>query len=121
MSVRGWLPLGLAAVMAITIATGMGAQSARPASPGVPKTDQELRGEALFLKNCALCHIHTAQKERLKVQASGELIGLFQKATTTEAAVRRVLQQGLPGLMPTFQYALPPGDMDDVVAYLKIR
>jgi mono/diheme cytochrome c family protein len=97
------------------------AQAQESTPPGTPRTDQEKRGEALFLKNCALCHIHTAQKARLKIQASSELIGLFRKSSTTEAGVRQRVQQGVPGVMPTFQYALEPKENDDLIAYLKIR
>jgi mono/diheme cytochrome c family protein len=97
------------------------AQESGAATPGAPQTDQEKKGEALFLKNCALCHIHTAQKANLKIQASTELVGLFKKPTTTEAAVRQRLMEGIPRLMPSFQYALQPQDHDDLVAYLKIR
>jgi mono/diheme cytochrome c family protein len=99
----------------------VGAQEAPGGAGSAPQTDQQFRGEALFLKNCALCHIHTAQKGRLKIQASTELIGLFKRPTTTEDAVRRILQNGVSGLMPTFRYALSSSEMDDLIAYLKIR
>ena len=100
---------------------GLTAQARESAPPGIPQTDSEKRGEALFLKNCALCHMHTAQKARLKIQASSELIGLFKKAGITEVGVRQRLQQGVPGLMPTYQYSLEPKEHDELIAYLKIR
>ncbi len=103
------------------LSPAVSAQEAPGGVGGAPQTDQQFRGEALFLKNCALCHIHTAQKGRLKIQASTELIGLFKRPTTTEAAVRRILQNGVTGLMPSFQYALSSSELDDLVAYLKIR
>lgn len=113
------LLVGAVAIMPPVVAAPA-AQSAS-SEPGMPQTDQQFRGEALFLKNCALCHIHTAQKRALKIQASTELIGHFKKPTTTETSARQVLQRGVPGLMPAFQYALSPNDIDDLVAYLKIR
>ena len=102
---------------------GLGAQASQPvaAAPGAPQTDQQHRGEALFLKNCALCHIHTAQKARLKIQAATELVGLFKRPAITDDRVRQVLHGGVPGLMPAFQYALSPGELEDLLAYLKIR
>jgi len=112
------LPL-LVCLVALPVALRAQAQESAPA--GAPQTDPEKRGEALFLKNCALCHMHTAQKARLKIQASSELIGLFKKTGATEAGVRQRLQQGLPGLMPTFQYSLEPTEQDELIAYLKIR
>lgn len=108
-------------VCGFALPAALGAQEAGAATPGVAQTDQQKKGEALFLKNCALCHIHTNQKAQLKIQASTELVGLFKKPTTTEAAVRQRLMQGVPGLMPSFQYALEPKDHDDLVAYLKVR
>ena len=108
-------------VCGFALPVALRAQESGAATPGAPQTDQQKKGEALFLKNCALCHIHTAQKANLKIQASTELVGLFKKPTTTEAAVRQRLMQGIPGLMPSFQYALEPKDHDDLVAYLKIR
>jgi len=119
------LPGGLAClpllVCLFAVPVDLTAQAQESAPAGVPQTDPEKRGEALFLKNCALCHMHTAQKARLKIQASSELIGLFKKAGTTEAGVRQRVQQGLPGLMPTYQYSLESKEQDELIAYLKIR
>ena len=105
----------------LTFPVVLNPQAQESTPPGTARTDQEKRGEALFLKNCALCHIHTAQKARLKIQASSELIGLFRRPNTSEAGVRQRVQQGVPSVMPTFQYALEPKEHDDLIAYLKIR
>ena len=99
---------------------GQSLQSAATAL-GIPQTDPQKRGEALFTKNCPLCHIFTNQKRVLKIQASTDLIGLFKKPTQTESGVRQAILQGVPRLMPGFQYALEPSELDDLVAYLKIR
>ena len=107
-------------VCGVVFPVAMEAQSAAT-TPGTPQTDRQNKGEALFFKNCALCHIFTNQKKELNIQASTELIGLFKKPTVTEAAVRQVLRQGVPGRMPTFEYALQPGEIDDLIAYLRIR
>ena len=93
----------------------------RSAAPGRPQTDQQKRGEAIFFKNCHLCHIFTAQKAKVKVQAPTELIGLYKKPTITDEAVRQRIQQGIPRLMPSFQYNFQPSELDDLIAYLKIR
>jgi len=68
-----------------------------------------------------LCHIFTAQKAKVKVQAPTELIGLYKKPTITEEAVRQRIQQGIPRVMPSFQYNFQPSELDDLIAYLKIR
>jgi hypothetical protein len=113
--------LFLASVVAFSLAAV--AQSGEPhakVAPGKPQTDQQKKGEAIFHKNCHLCHIHTEQKEELKI-ISGELIGLFKQPTTNEANVRQVIQQGIPRLMPSFRYNFEPSEMEDLMAYLKIR
>ena len=112
----------LAFTMAFPLA--LAAQAGQPAArvaPGKPQTDQQKKGEAIFTKNCHLCHIFSGQKEELKIMASTELIGLFKKPTIAEEGVRQRIQQGIPRLMPSFQYNFGPSEMDDLIAYLKIR
>jgi len=89
--------------------------------PGVPQTDQQRSGEALFIQNCTLCHVFSAQKKSIGVQASTELVGLFRKATINEANVRQIILEGFPAKMPSFKYNFEPREIDDLVAYLKIR
>ena len=105
------VPLALAA---------QGGGEPRP-RPGVPQTDQQRKGEALFFQNCTLCHVFSGQKKALGIQATTELIGLYKKPTITDATVRNQVTQGLPGFMPSFQYTLRPNDVDDLIAYLRIR
>ena len=90
--------------------------------PGVPKTDQEWRGEALFIQNCVLCHIPSNQKKYLGIQAPTLLIGAFRgEKPLTEANARRTITEGVPKLMPAFKYTLNAKQLDDLIAYLKIR
>jgi mono/diheme cytochrome c family protein len=91
------------------------------ATPGKPQTDSQKRGEALFTKNCHLCHIYSGQKEEFKILASNQLIGLFKDSSITEQAVRQLILQGIPRSKPSFKYTLGPSEMDDLIAYLKIR
>ena len=117
--------LFLAFVLAFPLAPAAqdepGGRVASGVAPGKPQTDQQKKGEAIFTKNCHLCHIPSAQKEKLKIGASTELIGLFKKPATTEEGVRQRIQQGIPRVMPSFQYNFGPSEMDDLIAYLKIR
>ena len=115
--------LCLALAMAFPLAPAAQSDESGPksAAPGQPQTDQQKRGEAIFFKNCHLCHIFTAQKAKVKVQAPTELIGLYKKPTITDEAVRQRIQQGIPRLMPSFQYNFQPSELDDLIAYLKIR
>ena len=114
--------LFLASVIAFSLtAAAQDRQPATTVAPGKPQTEQQKRGEALFTNHCPLCHIFTNQKRSLKVQASKELIGLFKDSTTTEEGVRQLIQTGIPQSMPSFKYALEPSELDDLIAYLKIR
>ena len=88
---------------------------------GVPQTAQQRSGEAYFQQNCTLCHVYSAQKRSLGIQARTELIGLFKGPSMTETVLRQLLQQGIPGKMPGFRYNFAPSQIDDLIAYLKIR
>jgi hypothetical protein len=89
--------------------------------PGVPQTDPQRSGEARFIQNCTLCHVFSAQKKSIGVQASTELVGLFKRPTITEAGVRQIILDGFPKKMPSFKYNFEPREVDDLIAYLKIR
>jgi mono/diheme cytochrome c family protein len=114
--------LCLASALAFPLASA--AQTSPPAPvalPGKPQTDSQKRGEAIFSKNCHLCHIFSNQKKALKILSSTELIGLFKKTATTEDGVRQLIHTGIPQLMPSFKYNFEPSELDDLIAYLKIR
>ena len=89
--------------------------------PGVPQTDQQRSGEALFIQNCTLCHVFSNQKRSIGVQAPTELIGLFKKSGVNDENVRKIILEGMPNRMPSFTYTFESRDIDDLVAYLKIR
>lgn len=97
-----------------------GGGSALGVTIGKLQTEEQKRGDAIFHKNCHLCHISTAQKRELKI-AFSELVGLFQKPTINEQAVRQLVQAGIPGRMPSFRYTLNESEMNDLIAYLRIR
>jgi mono/diheme cytochrome c family protein len=107
---------------ALSVPSTLTAQQAPAAqTPGIPQTDAQKRGEALFLTRCPLCHVHSNQKRQLGIQANTELIGLFKDGAVAEEDVRKLILTGLPRMMPSFQYALDAKQIDDVIAYLKIR
>jgi mono/diheme cytochrome c family protein len=107
---------------AVLLPTTLDAQAApAAAAPGIPKTDQQKSGEAIFQLNCTLCHVYSGDKKRFAVQASTELIGLFKKPGLTDDGVRQFIVTGLPGRMPSFRYTLAAWELDDLVAYLRIR
>lgn len=67
-----------------------------------------------------MCHISTAQKRELKI-VSTELLGLFTKPNVSEQVVRQLVQAGIPQRMPSFQYTLNASELNDLIAYLRIR
>ena len=109
------VPVGLAAQEG-----GGGGGSALGVTVGKLQTDEQKRGDAIFHKNCHLCHISTAQKRELKINAT-ELVGLFQRPDISEQAVRQLIQGGIPRRMPAFTYTFTAAELDDLIAYLKIR
>jgi mono/diheme cytochrome c family protein len=114
--------LVFASVLAFPLAAvAQEGQNAATAVPGKPQTEPQKRGEALFAKHCPLCHIFTNQKKNLKIQASSDLVGLFKDSTISEDAVRQLIQSGIPKMMPGFKYTLEPTELDNLMAYLKIR
>jgi mono/diheme cytochrome c family protein len=115
LSLLAALPIGLAAQE-----EGGGGASALGVTVGKLQTDEQKRGDAIFHKNCHLCHIATGQKRSLKINAD-ELVGLFKRPNISEQSVRQMIQTGIPKRMPSFQYNFTPAEMDDLIAYLKIR
>jgi mono/diheme cytochrome c family protein len=109
------LPIGLAAQE-----EGGGGASALGVTVGKLQTEEQKRGDAIFHKNCHLCHIATGQKRSLKINAD-ELVGLFNRPNISEQLVRQLIQTGIPKRMPSFQYNFTPAEIDDLIAYLKIR
>jgi len=107
------VPVGL-------FAQGGGMASALGVTVGKLQTEEQKRGDAIFHKNCHLCHISTPQKRELNI-AFTELVGLFQKPNINEQAVRQLVQAGIPDRMPSFRYTLNEADMNDLIAYLRIR
>ena len=100
------------------------AQAPPGSGAGIPQTAAEQRGEAMFVKTCMLCHnlasARSAQAKGTGVEAS-DFIGLFKRPGMTEEYVRQMTRVGIPRVMPGYQYTYTPDEMDDLIAYLKIR
>lgn len=111
----------LVSLMAGTLAAPvtLGGQTSPLSTPAL--TDQQKKGEALFLQRCPLCHVPSSQKKAQGIQASTDLVGLFKRPTANEATVRRIVQDGIPALMPAFRYSITGADLDDLISYLKVR
>ncbi len=88
---------------------------------GKPQTDAELRGEAFFVKTCILCHGPTTGQARVLKLGASDLIGLYKRPGATDEYVRQRILQGVPGRMPGYQHTYTPAELDNLIAYLKIR
>jgi mono/diheme cytochrome c family protein len=92
---------------------------------GAKLTEQEQRGGALFIQRCALCHLSksfgTAGSKYCCVRSLGpSLNGMFRNMEPEqEQAMREIILNGGPTLMPGWKYGLEPKDIDDIIAYLK--
>ena len=98
------------------------AQSIRTSSPepGHALSEQQVRGEGLFLQRCSLCHLAQAQRLIPDSRPYGpSLVGLLRDAgAAKEKAVREIILKGGPR-MPGFQFGLTAEQMGDLTAYLK--
>ena len=90
--------------------------------PGRPTTDQQMSGEAVFYQNCTFCHEHEPLKRRLVPQFLGpSLVATYKTRNLGDDAVRALILKGVPKRMTGFQYTLTPREVDDLIAYLKVR
>ena len=107
----------------LTVAATVAAQGPPAAqTPGRPTTDQQMSGEAVFYQNCTFCHEHEPLKRRLVPQFLGpSLIGTYKARNLSDDAVRALILNGVPKRMTGFQYTLTAKEIDDLIAYLKVR
>jgi len=98
--------------------------SAKPSDAKSPEagqnlTEQQMRGEKLFMQSCSICHLGRKMKNGNPPTVAPDLAGLFKAAKPEEEkALREHIMVGTP-LMPGFQYKLNAKDLDDLVAFLK--
>jgi mono/diheme cytochrome c family protein len=88
--------------------------------PGAEKlSEQERRGEGLFLQRCSLCHLPRKLKFGSPPVIGPSLSGQFKDATPDQSKILRgFILKGGPN-MPGFQYGLEPKEVDDLISYLK--
>ena len=90
------------------------------------RTDQENRGEAIFVQRCSVCHLPKLEDAQGRPAVrpfksfGPDLKGLLTKDVDTDqvTAVRQFILNGTDR-MPGFQYSLKPNEIDDIVAFLK--
>lgn len=86
-------------------------------------TEQQWRGEGLFLQRCSICHLAKKIKNVGSPPTVGpNLTGVFTNdmSPDQEKSLRQFILKGSPN-MPGFQYGLTAKDIDDLIAYLKTK
>lgn len=96
--------------------------------------ERQFVGEGLYLQNCAFCHSEHKLESQSSVHSNasnpkstalGPTIGpdiktwLQRSPAPSDAAVRAVIQRGVPFKMPAYQYGLEPKEIDSIIAYLR--
>ncbi len=82
-------------------------------------SDQEKRGEGLFLQRCSLCHLPRKLKFGSPPVIGPSLSEQFKDAGPDQLkTLRGFILKGGPD-MPGFQYGLEPKEIDELIAYLK--
>jgi mono/diheme cytochrome c family protein len=96
-----------------------------PSPPSATKSgaqklsEQETRGEGIFLQRCSICHLPRNLKFGSPPTLGPVLSGQFKSASPEEMKMLRgYILKGGPG-MPGFQYGLEPKEVDDLIAFLK--
>ena len=112
----------LFAAAGVMVSAAVAAQGPPAPAAGRPTTDQQMSGEAVFYQNCTFCHEHEPMKRRLVPQFLGpSLIGTYKTRNLSDDAVRALILNGVPRRMTGFQYTLTTKEIDDLIAYLKVR
>jgi mono/diheme cytochrome c family protein len=84
-------------------------------------TEQESRGEGLFLQRCSICHLSRNLKFGSPPTAGPPLNGQFKAAGPDQLKLLRgFILKGGPD-MPGFQFGLDAKQIDDLIAYLKTQ
>jgi mono/diheme cytochrome c family protein len=105
------LPAIALLVALTTLPLALPAEQAAPASP---LTETQKLGQRLYNRECAVCHAQPL----LTSKAYAPL--LYKDVIEgQEEATRAIIRNGLPALMPGFEYGLKPSEIDAIVEYMK--
>jgi mono/diheme cytochrome c family protein len=91
-----------------------------PSGAEAKLSQQQYKGQGLFLQRCSLCHLARNLKFGAPATVGPSLKNVFKNTSSDEEKdLRTFILNGTPH-MPGFRYALSPGEMDDLIAYLKV-
>jgi mono/diheme cytochrome c family protein len=89
------------AIVLMLVASPLAAAAQSPADPSL--TSEQLAGRNLFAQHCVVCHVKT----------------LVTAVRTYGPALSRNSLGGQEDVMREFKYSLAPGEIGEIVAYLK--
>ncbi len=91
-----------------------------PTGADAKLTEQQFKGQGLFLERCSLCHQARVLKSGSPPTVGPSLKTVFKNTSPDEEKdLRTFIMNGTPH-MPGFKAALSPKEMDDLIAYLKV-
>ena len=104
-----------AGVACFMLAAGVQAAAAQPFPAAASLTPQQMQGRNLFNQSCMVCHV------KLQITSPAKYGPDLSKDALggQEAVMREVISNGTPN-MPGFKYHFEPGQIDAIVAYLKV-
>ena len=90
-------------------------------APNTKLTEQQERGAGVFFQRCALCHLPKTNSKACCAPSLGPNLAVsFESVTPAkEKALREIILKGGPTFMPGWEHALEPGEIDDIISYLK--
>jgi mono/diheme cytochrome c family protein len=112
--------IAIAFVALLSISAYVFAQSPKDSkAPSPTKAELVKRGQALFYDHCPICHFGRTDRPGSGRYTGPNLKGLLKGALPVkEAAVRKAILVGTPN-MPGYEYMFKPGQMDELIAFLK--
>ena len=82
-------------------------------------TEDQARGEGLFLQKCSVCHMQRIFKWGKPPARGPNLAGVFKNASADEEKVlKELIMKGNPD-MPGFRYDIDSEQMNALIEYLK--
>lgn len=100
------------AIVLMLVASPLAAAAQSPADPSL--TSEQLAGRNLFAQHCVVCHVKTLVTA---VRTYGPALSR-NSLGGQEDVMREFIGSGTSN-MPGFKYSLAPGEIGEIVAYLK--
>ena len=111
---------GIMAVLGVLVGAGM-VRGSNASAPATNNAAGVARGKTLFQQKCSVCHYDTSDQKKI----GPGLKGLSKRGTftvngnkITDDSLKTWIENG-DQLMPPFKDVLEPGQIKDVIAYVK--